>query len=68
MTPMTIAATAAVAVTALLVGTTNTLKSPAPAPAASAARQAGAPTTGIDVLELMGRALGELPVEQADTN
>ena len=68
MTPMTVISAVALTLGAVIVGNAAksvTTVSPTPAPPA---RQAGAPTVNIDVFELMGKALGELPVEQADTN
>ena len=66
MTRMTFAALAAIALTALLIGAANIATKTSAQPAAATVRQAGAPPVNIDVFELMGRALGELPVEQAD--
>ena len=66
MTRMTIAGLAVVATCAVLLGsaahsvTTRTTVPPV--------RQVAAPAVTIDVFELMGKALGELPVEAADTH
>ena len=69
MTRMTFIATAAVVFSALVLGgAANSLTTRATEPAASLAYQTSAPAARIDVFELMGRALGELPAEPAYAN
>ena len=63
---------AAALVCAIVIGTSAfSLSHPASPNAAAqgpSVSAAQAPAASIDVFELMGRALGELPVEQADMN
>ena len=67
MLRLTFSATAVAVFGALLLaGTANSLTTRVVEPATSLAGQTSAPAVEINVFELMGRALGELPVDQAD--